>query len=154
MNPYYREPSFPMSREEMNARLLDPRTTAAEAVELQRMDYAARIALDQKQKDRISQGQFRQWEDRAANQLVKELRVSVYGKEHPDRHVVRFPADWWQAVKERFAPAWFRDRWPVVFTEITVSLKEHYPDIEPVLPDQYPVMVFRKREVSADFYDW
>lgn len=143
-----------MPPDEMEARLLDPRTTHAEAVELQRMDYAARIAIDQKQKDRLSKGRWREFVDHATGNLIRELRVAVYGKEHMDRHVVRFPADWWQAVKERFAPAWFRDRWPVVFTEIGVSLKELYPDIEPVLPDQNPVMVFRKKEVSADLYDW
>lgn len=151
---HFHDPAFPISPEEMQARMMDPRMTFSEAIGLQRMDYAARVSIDEKQKLRCPQAEWRKFEDRARNQVIHELRLAVYGKDHPDRHVIRFPADWWQAVKERFAPAWFRDRWPVVFTEIGVSLKELYPDIEPVLPDQGPVMRLVKRELPVCHYDW
>ena len=31
------------------------------------------------------------------------------------------PRDWWQAVKERFAPKWFAKRWPVQFDEFKIA---------------------------------
>lgn len=51
--------------------------------------------------------------------------------------VIEYPADWWQAVKARFAPAWARLRWPVqvvthkVWTlksEPVLGVKEWWPD--------------------------
>lgn len=32
----------------------------------------------------------------------------------------RYPADWWQAVKERWFPAWAIKRWPVNYKVISV----------------------------------
>ena len=33
----------------------------------------------------------------------------------------RFPRDWWESVKERFAPGWFLRRWPVVYSQVRVE---------------------------------
>ena len=30
---------------------------------------------------------------------------------------VSYPQDWWEALKERFAPSWLRKRYPVKYTE-------------------------------------
>jgi len=69
------------------------------------------------------------------------LETYIYGKEHPKKEIV-YPADWWEALKERFAPKWFLKKYPVRSTVITCSLKEIYPDIEPVLPQKNPVIKF------------
>ena len=51
---------------------------------------------------------------------------------------VTYPADWWQAVKQRFAPAWFLARWPVelavwepfvIYPEIKLPDHRHYVQI-------------------------
>jgi hypothetical protein len=44
------------------------------------------------------------------------------------RHTVSFPRDWWQAVKERWAPRWALRRWPVVYTEKVFDARLAFPD--------------------------
>ncbi len=53
---------------------------------------------------------------------------------------VKYPADWWQAVKERFAPAWALRHWPVAYTVWEPSVI--YPDI--ALPDLAHYIHIRK----------
>jgi hypothetical protein len=38
----------------------------------------------------------------------------------------RQPEDWWQAVKERWMPAWALSHWPVKYTRHTVDVKAVY----------------------------
>jgi hypothetical protein len=81
------------------------------------------------------------------------LIADVYGLHHEKRDVVRFPADWWQAFKERWAPLWFRMRYPVIYTEVTVSMREIYPDIAPKIPDKRHTFVFHtmRRNYECEF---
>ena len=60
---------------------------------------------------------------------------------------VKYPADWWQAVKERFAPAWALKRWPVVYTIWEPSVI--YPDIK--LPDRAHYVKIRKLDFLPDW---
>lgn len=121
-----------------------------EMVELQRNEYRRRQEIEASEIDLVkSTGRYEQFMDHARRRLVMEMRMDIYGKRHPKEHVVRYPADWWEAVKERFAPAWFRDRYPVRFVEVTASLLETYPDIQPAIPDRRPVMHFAvKRNIQ------
>lgn len=41
--------------------------------------------------------------------------------------IAQYPSDWWQAVKQRFAPAWFLRRYPVMKT--TIDMTVLYPRI-------------------------
>jgi hypothetical protein len=45
----------------------------------------------------------------------------------------RYPADWWQAVKEKWAPRWFLRRWPVRWAvarlELEVDLRTIFPTV-------------------------
>jgi hypothetical protein len=68
----------------------------------------------------------------------------------PAKHGVTFPRDWWQAVKERFAPRWFRRRWPVAYDRYDAEMvfpqcKRQFPaDMGP------PVFVVVKNGVWID----
>jgi hypothetical protein len=53
--------------------------------------------------------------------------------------VAEYPATWWEAVKERFAPAWFLRRCPVKRTRIDMEVL--YPRI--ALPDRDHVVKLR-----------
>lgn len=120
-----------------------PMNSAIREVELQRKDYASRLRVKEEQLDFLrSSAELKQFRDELEQQLVLTLHASIYGKDHPQRHVIRYPENWWEAVKERFAPCWFRDMFPVRFTEITASLEELYPEVQPELPDKRPVMKF------------
>jgi hypothetical protein len=117
-----------------------PTNDPARTIELKRKDYAAEIRIDDRLVERMNARDFLSYRDEALRQTILRLERSIYGIDHPKVHVVRYPADWWQSLKERFAPAWFRDRYPVRFTEVTASLEELYPEIEPALPDKGHVM--------------
>jgi hypothetical protein len=110
---------------------------------LRRYEYRAQTAIDEKHFEVCHDlSLFNEWRDHAKRQLIVELRAHIYGKRHPDKHVIRYPENWWEAVKERFAPAWFRDRYPVRFVTITATLEEVYPELSAVLPEKHPVMRF------------
>ncbi len=36
----------------------------------------------------------------------------------------RWPADWWQAFRERWFPAWWLRRWPVRYKSVSIKEKE------------------------------
>ena len=47
----------------------------------------------------------------------------------PERIVLTYPRDWWQAVKARWWPAWLLRRWPVRYTTVTVEKYAVYPEV-------------------------
>jgi hypothetical protein len=53
--------------------------------------------------------------------------------------VAEYPADWREALKERFAPAWFLRRWPVRRTRVDMEVL--YPRIG--IPDTQHVVKLR-----------
>ena len=127
--------------ERFNRLAMTDRPLAIDIIDLQRKVFARRVEIENRDLYQMRHSsEFRSWEDRAKDRLVIEMRTTIYGKDHPTKHVIRFPADWLEAVKERFAPAWVRDRWPVKFTEITASLEETYTGIEQSIPDRPAVM--------------
>lgn len=58
--------------------------------------------------------------------------------------VIRFPATWWDAVKERFAPDWMLARWPIQYQTITASAM--LPDVP--LPDEQKQQMWRVLRVT------
>lgn len=41
----------------------------------------------------------------------------------------RWPSTWWEHVKERWLPAWAIQRWPVKYTNISVTAYHNYPTL-------------------------
>jgi hypothetical protein len=62
---------------------------------------------------------------------MHELYVSgeVYGQTGLTEYEIRYPADWWQAVKGRFAPDWFKRRYPIKYTEHHIRVDAVYPEL-------------------------
>ncbi len=59
--------------------------------------------------------------DQISRQLVLELRSFVLGKKAERIDIEeKWPADWWQAVKERWLPAWFLKRYPVQYKTLSI----------------------------------
>jgi hypothetical protein len=73
--------------------------------------------------------------DEAARRLILDFSAKVASKKYEVK-TVRFPADWKQAVKLRFAKpgTWLGQkilkRWPIQYTEVTLEASAYYPDIE------------------------
>ena len=56
----------------------------------------------------------------------------------------RYPTDWKQAIKERFAPAWFKQWWPVRYMSVKLTARAVYPKI--ALSDRaYHILLGEKR---------
>lgn len=63
--------------------------------------------------------------DAAVFQLVRYV-AEMSGK---DIVRVKYPADWWQAFKKRWAPRWFLRRWPVVYYRRQYVAKAWFPAV-------------------------
>lgn len=53
---------------------------------------------------------------------------------------VRYPADWWQALRARFAPAWWLRRHPVVEVVTEVTPRVVYPRLGIAMPRESHVL--------------
>ncbi len=62
--------------------------------------------------------------DQISNDLIIRLDGFFYQKEHSTCKVETdgFPADWWEAVKERFFPEWLLKRYPVKYLTIKTKI--------------------------------
>lgn len=63
-----------------------------------------------------------------AGQMVMELEARLLGDE-PRSVEIRYPADWREALKGRFAPAWFLTRWPVREMVHTIEAQALLPNV-------------------------
>lgn len=60
------------------------------------------------------------WQDA----IVVQVRQAVYGEELQE---IKYPADWWQAFKERWFKPWMLKRWPVKHR--CYSVRAFYPKV-------------------------
>ncbi len=70
--------------------------------------------------------------DIVADRMVYMLSAHIAGNDLPETVFAEYPADWWQAVKARFFPAWLLKKMPVQVKRVSVSGEVLYPDL--VLP--------------------
>ena len=77
--------------------------------------------------------------------LVIHLRTSV-AAECLDEKTVTYPADWWQAFKQRWFPRQALINWPVIQRTITLKAYELHPEI--ALPPNTPRRAYVMREKS------
>jgi hypothetical protein len=77
------------------------------------------------------------------DEIVLRVVQKIYGREM-ERIEVRYPADWWQALKERWFPPWAKRWWPVQETVIDLVARELYPRV--ALPDHGPTIALDYHE--------
>src|SRR5574341_1521167 len=61
------------------------------------------------------------------NKISWHIRGYVWS-EKLGKHTVSYPKDWWEALKQRFAPEWLLQRWPVECTKVVLEASALYPD--------------------------
>lgn len=66
------------------------------------------------------------WFSRAMQAAVIQFRAALAG-ELVDTVTWKKPASWWEAVKERWLPAWAKGRWPVKYETMEINVKRAYP---------------------------
>jgi len=107
------------------------------AVPIRRVDlfatpYCVQAAVRQPETE-LFNGEIKTFMDHVTEDLI--VRVNRYvATAHAKTYEFKAPRDWWQAVKERFAPAWFLKRYPIAYRRETVDLNVEYPDLR--IPDQ------------------
>lgn len=74
--------------------------------------------------------------DHMTRQAVVSIQGYLFGEKLKGK-IVKHPRDWWQALKERWLPAWALKRWPVEYTIHTVTFDVVYPRFKPSLPPRY-----------------
>ncbi|KKN24102.1 hypothetical protein LCGC14_0898220 [marine sediment metagenome] len=90
--------------------------------------------------------------DLQLEELVVDVEMRVLGKTVEEVHC-EWPTDWWQAVKQRFAPRWFLRRYPVGMTCEVLQAFALYPTIEPGIPGHQHTIYLEKQtpfRVRAD----
>jgi len=94
--------------------------------------------------------------ERQLREEERELKIRVtrmvWGLEPVKRHVVSYPANWIEAIKQRFAPKWFTRRWPVKMTEVFASIEETYPEFQQAIPGKQAVMQVTVHNVKGGEY--
>ena len=96
------------------------------AIELQRMEYTIRHEVsDLVCGDNLH---FKRFIDYETGGMIHQLRALLLGRINQEV-IIKYPMDWWQAVKEHFAPKWFLIRWPVKYKEEGIRATELYPSL-------------------------
>lgn len=66
--------------------------------------------------------ELKSWMDQHARSVVVELTSVALAKHRKEETGwVSYPADWWEALKERWFPKWMLRRWPVKYTKRVVE---------------------------------
>lgn len=79
---------------------------------------------------RISVRDRHHWELEQREDMIARLTYEVYGRRA--ERTVSWPETWWDAVKQRWFPAWALKRWPVVMHVETVTARALFPELHPV----------------------
>ena len=78
------------------------------------------------------------------NDLAMQIRYKIAGKITAEE-MATYPADWWEAFKDRWFSPWMKNRWPVRYKSVHITARELYPKM--ALPD-------RDGRIIIDRYDW
>jgi hypothetical protein len=73
--------------------------------------------------------------------LVLQL-VAMYAADNLKKLTFTRPFDWWEAVKERFAPQWFLTRYPVRYHTDIVDMKAIWAGYRPATDKYGPFLPY------------
>jgi len=66
------------------------------------------------------------WSGYFANQFAIRITKKIWGREMQEKEV-QYPSNWWEAIKDRWAPRWIKNRWPIKYTVEKLTARELYP---------------------------
>ena len=71
--------------------------------------------------------------DMSTDNILLGVRMRLRGYIWSEQvEVIKYPADWWQALKARWFPKWALRRWPVDY--IVYDVRVIYPDYRVAVP--------------------
>jgi hypothetical protein len=100
-----------------------------DSIELERFKFVVLAALDK----HFAISAEVDFSEHIADNITARVIQDIFGKT-VEKLEIRYPQDWKQAVKMRFAPQWFLKRWPVIYNHEVMELRALYPSI-PDIPD-------------------
>lgn len=119
-----------------------------ETIDLERIEFGLTQEIDTKMVANLNLSSD-VYLSRLRDRIIFEVRGYVWGKQI-DKTEIEYPLGWWQALRERFAPQWAKDRWPIKYKTITVESRALFTDL--VLPDnQYNAVLQVVRDDGVAF---
>lgn len=94
--------------------------------------------------------------DSCTQDMVLRMERYLYGTKLSD-FTVKHPADWFEALKERWFPAWLLKRYPVLYTHHRVEQHAVFPDwVAPAQDRLGPVslMVVNPNNGKCGLFSW
>lgn len=98
----------------------------------------------------MSRAEVTAWQDQMGRRLGMRIDTYIHGM--PGERIVihrQWPRTWWDAFKERWFPAWAKDRWPVEYDSIDVD-EQRYLAVCPHLQDDPRDTHLRWMALKAD----
>jgi hypothetical protein len=86
--------------------------------------------------------------DLVINDMIMVSLRQAFLARKVDNAIVRYPADWWQAFKRRFFPAWALRRWPVLEHAVNVSIWHDYIGVQVPVKGVYPQIGFEQSDAQ------
>lgn len=83
-------------------------------------------------------------------QMVTAVITTAVYSQDLEVVVIEAPTTWVQHLKKRFAPRWFKDRWPVQYVTVKAQMRAHYPGI--MVPNQPHVLKVMRLRRDDGFY--
>src|SRR5690242_19260424 len=74
-------------------------------------------------------------DDFIKNRMTLLVHGYVWG-ESGETRTIRYPATWWDALKQRWFPRWLLARYPATYREHEISLKTLYPNFKISMPHE------------------
>src|SRR6266404_2988643 len=100
-------------------RMNDSKLAQFQTLSLERLRYWVGRMISPKMLDDVVS--MESYVDIITKSVMLRFQAQVFCQQL-DAQFVRYPADWWEAVRERFAPRWWLKRWPVVYIEKRMRL--------------------------------
>lgn len=119
--------------------------TAEERV-LERLRYSVQTHIDAVLVDQLANLPVARIEEMGSllgNKLAVSVRGFLFGTTL-EQVECSYPRDWREAIKERFAPAWLKRRWPVQYAKVVLRARAEYPQLR--LPPKQPYTIRLMRE--------
>jgi hypothetical protein len=123
-------------------------TVALTTLELERFTFAVQQEVTREARRFAIPARTSSQRDPLTENMVYLMEQDIWGKQL-ERVEERWPADWWQAVKEHFAPklgrlgAWLLRRYPVRYHTLCVDMKALFPSIPDPGPERLYVHAVR-----------
>lgn len=129
-------------------------TVTYEEVILERLEYNIDELIDGELLSSMDVGLNKKFFlEKRARDMVIRLRAYVMAEE-TNKQIIRYPADWWEAFKERWFGKWLKSKIGVKYKEIEVKAYATYPKLQIAFPKQDTKHIVKFMRFDKDRMDY